>query len=157
MIEDPAAPEDALVPAGLLRRLGAMLYDGLLLQALLMVATALLLPLTGGEAIAPGTHPVLAFVYRGVLLLVVVGFFGLFWTQRGQTLGMAAWRLRVQRDDGRLLTWGDTVRRLAWSVVSLLPLGLGYLWILLDPARRAWHDRLSGTRVVVLPKARDRP
>ena len=145
------------MPAGLLRRLGAMLYDGLLLQALLMVATALLLPLTGGEAIAPGTHPVLAFVYRGVLLLVVVGFFGLFWTQRGQTLGMAAWRLRVQRDDGRLLTWGDTVRRLAWSVVSLLPLGLGYLWILLDPARRAWHDRLSGTRVVVLPKARDRP
>ena len=138
--------------AGLLRRLGAMLYDGLLLLAVLMVATALFLPLTGGEAIDPRTDPLLEFVYRAVLVLLVVGFFGLFWTRRGQTLGMASWRLRVEREDGSLLGWGDTLRRLGWSLLSLLPLGLGYLWILFDPLRRAWHDRLSGTRVVVLPK-----
>jgi len=129
-----------------------MLYDGLLLLAVLMVATALFLPLTGGEAIDPRTNPLLEFVYRAVLVLLVVGFFGLFWTRRGQTLGMASWRLRVEREDGHLLGWGDTLRRLGWSLLSLLPLGLGYLWILFDPLRRAWHDRLSGTRVVVLPK-----
>ena len=138
--------------AGLLRRLGAMIYDGLLLLALLMVTTALFLPFTGGEAISPHDTPALEYAYRGVLLLVVVGFHGLFWTRRGQTLGMASWRLRVEREDGRLLGWGDTLRRLAWAVVSWLPLGLGYLWILADPQRRAWHDRLSGTRVVVVPK-----
>jgi uncharacterized RDD family membrane protein YckC len=138
--------------AGLLRRLGAMLYDGLLLLAVLMVATALFLPLTGGEAIDPRTDPLLEFVYRAVLVLLVVAFFGLFWTRRGQTLGMASWRLRVEREDGSLLGWGDTLRRLGWSLLSLLPLGLGYLWIVFDPQRRAWHDRLSGTRVVVLPK-----
>jgi len=44
------------------------------------------------------------------------------------------------------------VRRLGWALVSLLPLGLGFLWILFDPEKRAWHDRLSRTRVVVLPK-----
>ena len=129
-----------------------MLYDGLLLLAVLMVATALFLPLTGGEAIDPRTNPLLEFVYRAVLVLLVVGFFGLFWTRRGQTLGMASWRLRVEREDGSLLGWGDTLRRLGWSLLSLLPLGLGYLWIVFDPLRRAWHDRLSGTRVVVLPK-----
>jgi uncharacterized RDD family membrane protein YckC len=129
-----------------------MLYDGLLLLAVLMVATALFLPLTGGEAIDPRTDPLLEFVYRAVLLLLVVGFFGLFWTRRGQTLGMASWRLRVEREDGSLLGWRDTLRRLGWSLLSLLPLGLGYLWILFDPLRRAWHDRLSGTRVVVVPK-----
>ena len=138
--------------AGLLRRLGAMIYDGLLLLALLMVTTALFLPFTGGEAISPHGTPALEYAYRGVLVLVVVGFHGLFWTRRGQTLGMASWRLRVEREDGRLLGWGDTLRRLAWAVVSWLPLGLGYLWILADPQRRAWHDRLSGTRVVVVPK-----
>ena len=138
--------------AGLLRRLGAMIYDGLLLLALLMVTTALFLPFTGGEAISPHDTPALEYAYRGVLVLVVVGFHGLFWTRRGQTLGMASWRLRVEREDGRLLGWGDTLRRLAWAVVSWLPLGLGYLWILADPQRRAWHDRLSGTRVVVVPK-----
>jgi uncharacterized RDD family membrane protein YckC len=144
----PATPERA----GLPRRLAAMFYDTLLLLALLMVATALFLPFTGGEAIDPHTQPALELVYRLVLLVLVAGFFGLFWTRRGQTLGMATWRLRVEREDGRLLTWGDSLRRLGWALVSLLPLGLGFAWLLVDPERRAWHDRLSGTRVVVLPK-----
>jgi uncharacterized RDD family membrane protein YckC len=140
-------------PAGLLRRSGALLYDGLLLLAVLMMATGLFLPLTGGEAISPRDHPLLEFVYRGVLVLLTIGFFGIFWTRRGQTLGMASWRLQLEREDGGPLTWGDTVRRLAAALLSWLPLGLGYLWILVDPERRAWHDRLSRTRVVVVPKA----
>ena len=138
--------------AGLPRRLAAMFYDGLLLVAVLMIATALLLPLTGGEAITPADHPWLEFAYRLVIVGLVVLFFGTFWTRRGQTLGMASWRLRVEREDGTLLTWGDTVKRLAASLISWLPLGLGYFWILLDRDGRAWHDRLSRTRVVLLPK-----
>ena len=150
---DPAAPQPAPPGrAGLLRRLGAMLYDVLLLIGVLMVTTALFLPFTGGEALDPHTRPVLEFVYRCTLLAAIVGFYGLAWTRTGQTLGLASWRLRVEREDGCLLTWKDTLRRLAWAVVSLLPLGLGYAWILVDPRRRAWHDRLSGTRVVLLPK-----
>ena len=151
MTQDSTVTPALPARAGLLRRLGAMIYDGLLLVALFMVATALFLPFTGGEAVHPRATPLLESAYRGVLLLVVVGFHGLFWTRRGQTLGMASWRLRVEREDGRLLDWGDTLRRLAWAFVSLLPLGLGYLWILFDPQRRAWHDRLSRTRVVVVP------
>jgi uncharacterized RDD family membrane protein YckC len=144
----PALPERA----GLPRRLAAMLYDSLLLLALLMAATALLLLLTGGEAIDPRTHPALELLYRLVLVVLIVGFFGLPWTRSGQTLGMATWRLRVEREDGRSLTWGDSLRRLGWALLSLLPLGLGFAWVLVDPERRAWHDRLSRTRVVVLPK-----
>lgn len=145
------------MPAGLLRRLGALLYDSLLLAALFMAATALMLPLTGGEAITAAVHPVLEYVYRAVLLAVLVAFYGFFWTRRGQTLGMASWRLRVEREDGALLTWGDTLRRLAAAAVSLAPAGLGFLWILIDPGRRAWHDRWTRTRVVVLPKKTARP
>jgi uncharacterized RDD family membrane protein YckC len=138
--------------AGLPRRLAAMFYDSLLLLALLMIVTALFLLTTGGEAIDPRTQPVLEFIYRLVLLLLIVGFFGVSWTRSGQTLGMATWRLRVEREDGRRLTWGDTLRRLGWALVSLLPAGLGFAWVLVDPERRAWHDRLSRTRVVVVPK-----
>ena len=152
MTSEPDAATDGTTPAGLLRRLGAMVYDALLVLGLLMVVTALLLPFTGGEAIVPERLPVLRYVYRLVLLGVVVGFYGLFWTRSGQTLGMASWRLRVEREDGRLLGWSDVLRRLAWAVVSLLPLGLGFLWVLFDGQSRAWHDRLSHTRVVVLPK-----
>jgi uncharacterized RDD family membrane protein YckC len=147
----PTASEPP-VRAGLLRRLAAMVYDGLLLLALLMIGTALLLPLTGGEAIVPREHPLLEQVYRLVLAAITAGYFGLAWTRGGQTLGMASWRLRVEREDGRLLGWGDTLRRLAAALLSWLPFGLGYLWVLVDPERRAWHDRLSATRVVVVPK-----
>lgn len=139
-------------PAGLLRRLAAMLYDSLLLVGIFMIATALMLPLTGGEAISPTRHPALEAVYRLVLLGLLVLFYGAFWTRRGQTLGMASWRLRVEREDGGLLSWNDTLRRLACAVLSLLPFGLGFVWILFDPQGRAWHDRMSRTRVVVLPK-----
>lgn len=137
------------MPASLLRRLGALIYDGLLLAALLMIGTACFLPFTHGEAV---TQPVLRFVLRIFLLGLIVGFFGVFWTRTGQTLGMQSWRLKVERLDGRLLSWKDVVLRLGAAFLSWLPLGLGYLWILFDAEGRAWHDRLSGTRVVVLPK-----
>ena len=81
--------------AGVLRRLGAMLYDLLVVLALMFVVTALFLPLTGGEAITPGASGVLERIYQAALLLAVVLFFGVFWTWRGQTVGMLAWRLRV--------------------------------------------------------------
>jgi uncharacterized RDD family membrane protein YckC len=144
------------MPAGLLRRLAAMLYDGLLLLAILMIATALFLPLTGGEALTPSQHPLLEIVYRLVLVTLVVLFFGVFWTRRGQTLGMASWRLKVEREDGRLLTWNDTVKRLGAALLSALPLGLGFLWVLVDRDRRAWHDRWTRTRIVVVPKGAPR-
>jgi uncharacterized RDD family membrane protein YckC len=138
--------------AGVLRRFGAMLYDLLLVIALLFIVTALFLPFTGGEAITPGRSLVVERIYQAVLLFVVVVFFCLFWTWRGQTVGMLAWRLRVERSDGTLLTWRDALLRLGGACVSLAAFGLGYFWIWIDRDRLAWHDRWSGTRVVVVPK-----
>lgn len=129
-----------------------MLYDALIVIALLMIVTAAFLPLTGGEAITAKRHGALEYAYRALLLVVVVVFFGAFWTRRGQTLGMLAWRLKLQRVDSGPITWGDVLKRLAGASVSLLALGLGYFWIWIDRDRLAWHDRWSATRVVVLPK-----
>ena len=139
-------------PANLLRRLGAMLYDALLLAALLMLATGIALVATGGEAIRGDTHPLLEWIYRALLIALTLGFFGLFWTRSGQTLGMAAWRIKAERDDGALLTWRDSAVRLAAAALSWLPAGLGFLWMLVDRDRKTWHDRLSHTRIVRLPK-----
>jgi uncharacterized RDD family membrane protein YckC len=116
------------------------------------IGTAVLLPLTGGEAILQERYGALEYVYQAFLLTIVVCFFGLFWTRQGQTLGMMAWRLRIQREDGALLGWGDVIKRLVAALVSLLALGLGYFWIWIDRDRLAWPDRWTRTRVVVLPK-----
>jgi uncharacterized RDD family membrane protein YckC len=139
--------------AGLLRRLGALLYDALLLAALWMLTTVFFLPITGGEALSAARSPLLERVYQATLVAVLVGFYGVSWTSRGQTLGMAAWRLKVERDDGRLLTWPDVLRRLGAALLSWVALGLGWLNVLVDPQRRTWHDRLTHTRVVVVPRS----
>jgi len=145
---DPSLPQ----PAGVLRRLGAMLYDTLLIIALLMAITAALLTFTGGEAITPARLGPFEYAYQALLVFAVVAFFGWFWTRRGQTLGMTAWRLQVVREDGALLTWADTLKRLACALVSLLAGGLGYFWIWIDRDKLAWHDRWTHTRVILLPK-----
>ena len=142
-----AEPGD-LNSAGLLRRLAALLYDTLLLVAVLMTVTWLLLPLTHGEAITRETVGGFEYLYRALLLGLVIAYFGFSWTRSGQTLGMLAWRIRVLRSDGCHLRWSDVLLRLAASLLSLLPAGLGYFWMLLDPNRLTWHDRLSRTRVV---------
>ena len=133
--------------AGLLRRLSAMFYDAVLLAAMLFVASGLALLINGGEPIAPGNH-----FYTAYMVLVTYLFFAWFWIHGGQTLGLRAWRTKVLRNDGLPLTWGDTLKRFLFAVISLLPLGLGFFWSLLDQDNRAWHDHLSGTRLVLLAK-----
>lgn len=148
MTDSPDNPPSA----GVLRRLGAMFYDLLLVIAVMMVVTAVLLPFTGGEAITNERYGAWEYAYRLLLLVIVILFFGVFWTRRGQTLGMQAWRLRIQREDGGQLSWGDVFKRLGAATVSLCLAGIGYWWIWIDRDRLAWPDRWTHTRVVVLPK-----
>mgnify|MGYP001592938461 FL=1 len=73
--------------AGLLRRLGAMLYDALLLLALWFLATVPFIAIEGGESIEPCSGP-LHIGYQLTLIVVAYGFFVGFWGHRGRSLGM---------------------------------------------------------------------
>jgi uncharacterized RDD family membrane protein YckC len=127
---------------GLLRRLAACFYDCLVLAAVLMMAGALWVAVSRVAA-APGD-----WLFRGYLLAVAAVFFGAFWT-RGETLGMRAWKLRLVAADGQPPGWGRALLRFATAFISWAALGLGFLWVLVDRERLAWHDRLSGTRLVM--------
>ncbi len=140
------SPSTGLPRAGLLRRLGAMFYDSLLVLALLFVATAIAMPFGGGTHIARDNP-----LFPLYLLSVTYLFFAWFWIHGGQTLGMRAWRLRVQRMDGRPLGWLQSLLRFMAAIAALLPLGLGLWWLLFDREGLAWHDRFSESEVVVLP------
>ena len=131
-------------PAGLFRRLGAAVYDTVLLVAVLFIATAAVLPLTGGQAIAVGT-----WWYKPYLLLVSYAYFAGFWVLGGQTLGMRAWKLWVRSVDGTPLSWRAAALRFVGAIVSWLVLGLGFFWVLIDKQKLAWHDRLSASRLWV--------
>ncbi|OZB06613.1 MAG: hypothetical protein B7X54_01590 [Idiomarina sp. 34-48-12] len=144
--------------AGFLRRLAAMVYDLLVAVAILMLASgvAMLLPailnkmgtieLTESFTAADWLNQTPLY---GIYLLMVLGsFFGWFWWRSGQTIGMRAWRLKVQQRNGQRLTKKQAAIR-----ILTCALGLGNLWVLVDfKNRRAWHDYAAGTELVTLSK-----
>ena len=134
--------------AGLLRRLAAIVYDLLLVVAVLFMATVPFIAVRGGEPVEPDGN----LVYQLTIAATIYAFFVFFWSWRGRTLGMQAWRIQLETMDGKRPDFRIASVRFLAAVVSLLPLGLGFLWQLWDRDKLAWHDRLSGTRVRYYPK-----
>ncbi len=132
-------------PAGLLVRLAAIFYDSLLLLSVLVIATAIALLVTKGTL---HTHNPF---FRTLLFLICFSFYAWFWLHGGQTLGMRAWRLRIQNFDGRPITVWQALLRFLVAIPSLAFAGLGFLWMLVDRDKMTWHDRFSESVIVRLP------
>ena len=135
---------------GLLRRLAAMLYDTLLIVALLSLVTIPFIAVRGGEPVETSENA----LYQAVLVLVVYAFFVGFWTWRGRTLGMQSWGLQLETADGAKPGFAQATARFFTALLSWLPLGLGFFWQLVDRERLTWHDRLSKTRLVYYPRSK---
>jgi uncharacterized RDD family membrane protein YckC len=75
-----------------------------------------------------------------------------FWTWKGTTIGGIICQLRVVRTDGTPLRFIDALVRGLSAIFSIVVVGLGVFWILRDPERQAWHDRIAGTYVVKVPR-----
>lgn len=136
--------------ASLWLRLFAAVYDLLPLLGLWFLAAVLALVMTGG---ALDVHRIGDKLF--VQLLVLAGsaaYFVVSWLRGGQTIGMKPWRLRIVRADGAPLRTSQALLRFAVALLSLLPLGAGYWWMLFDRERRAWHDLAAGTLVVRMEK-----
>ena len=135
----------------LIRRLAAVVYDALLVGALLFLATIPFIAIRSGEPVEIGDN----MIYRLVLAVVIYVFFVGFWSYSGRTLGMQSWRLQLQDDHGQVPSVARASLRFVASLLSWLPLGLGFVWQLWDPQHLAWHDRISKTRLVYYPKKTD--
>jgi uncharacterized RDD family membrane protein YckC len=160
-------------PAGLFRRLAALLYDLLLVIALGFVVTFAMLPLTHGEAILSSTQGLVGHAYHALLAMLVFAYFGWSWTRSGQTLGMRAWRIRLESAGARRLTWAKSLVRfllgtgLAWlatlgawyfaqpgfpagdagAAALVAPLLVNYAWILFDAEGRSLQDLAGRARM----------
>lgn len=132
--------------APLLRRLGAMLYDALLVIALMFMVSMPFIAIRGGEPVEAGDP-----FYRLTMLATAWLFFIYFWTRSGRTLGMQSWRLQLELPDGGRPGIGRATLRFFGALLSCLPCGLGFWWQLWDRDGLSWHDRLSGTRIRYYP------
>jgi len=154
--------------AGFVSRLAGFLIDSVLIGATTLVATwaaVSLLAEIGIEildcaALEP-QYPVKAWLCHA---LVVAGpiastafivLYGLiFWATTGQTPGKAVMGVRIVRVNGRPMNLITAARRTIGYLLSLASVGLGFLVILSDDRRRAWHDRFAGTVVIYSWEAR---
>lgn len=144
-------PTPTLPAPALPRRLAAIVYDTLLVVPLIMVCVGAGLGIrhllgSAADSLLP------AVLVQSIAIFSCIGFFGIFWLKSGQTLGMQAWRLKLVPMPGNEITFGRVVTRCLSALLSLACLGMGYWWCLFDRRKRCWHDYLSGTELVLLPK-----
>ncbi len=75
-------------------------------------------------------------------------YFAYQWTLSGKTIGMALLGVRVVKTDGSPIGARQAVIRTVTLPLSIIVFGLGFLGILTNRRRYAWHDRLAKTAVV---------
>jgi len=144
LLDEPAAqpaPAPAIEPAPLSRRLLALVVDQALIAAA-VVATALLAVSRVSQL--PGMHTV---ELDAALVLVAVGlaYHACFLTLDWATPGMKYAGIEIESFSGFRATRAQRWGRMMAMLLSVLPLGLGFVWALFDDESLAWHDRLSKT------------
>ncbi len=149
-----------MTPARFGRRYIAFLLDISFLEILGVLATVPLVNQTDqglakvlirwfamGEISPEGVW--LVALYCLVLGLLWSMYFIGFTTACGQTPGKRIMGLHVVNENGTPVNWdAASVRCFIGYPVSLLPLGLGFYWALVDKNNQAWHDKIAGTLVI---------
>ena len=128
--------------ASLRLRLVSLVYEGILLSAVLFVSSYLFLSVArDAQSGSPRA------IFQIYLLSVCAPYFVFCWARTGQTLPMKTWRIRVVTAEGGRLSPGRAFKRYLLAIPGMLS-GLSLLWAPFDRDRQFLHDRLADTRIV---------
>jgi uncharacterized RDD family membrane protein YckC len=164
---------DTDIPAALWRRLAGLVYDLVVVVAIVMVVGMLCQIATGGQLIGTGARTVVPWWYPLLQCAVVAAYFVVSWLRGGQTLGMRPWQMRLRMRDGGPVRWPAALVRAAVALSPLLLLGFGrftttrtalllplaawavfFAVALFDRRRRALHDIVAGTALTIFAPPR---
>ncbi len=143
-MQDNATP---LSPASFMARIAAMIYELLLVTAVVFVASFIIAPVVG-ELHEPWQR----HLFQGYILGVLFIYFSTFWLRSGQTLAMKTWRIRLVQQNGSPLTLKLAAFRFVLALAGILLAGIGLWWALIDRDKQFLHDRIAGTRLVCVPR-----
>jgi len=90
----------------------------------------------------------LSVLFAALIPILMIVYYVGFWSLTGRTPGKWVLGLRVVGSDGEPPRLGRSFIRLFGYVVSALAFWMGYLWVLVDNDRQAWHDHMAHTWVV---------
>ena len=135
----------SLVHAGLFRRLAALVYDALIVIAILFLASAIamlvVVLIMGSAAITEQNVLVENPIYFAWLIFCWFYYYSWCWQRGGQTLGMKAWRLKLVSNDGDKISYKNALLRFLSALF-----GLANFWLLVS-GKRGWHDILSHSNI----------
>jgi uncharacterized RDD family membrane protein YckC len=152
-------------PAGFISRAAAFIFD-LIIIAVITALTTMVLGLlvdffraTLFSRLVQDTKfadfydlvgKIINFAMSTVLVLL---YFAICWSLVGFTPGMFLTGLRIARKNGELPGFFRSLARILLFTLSALVFFIGFLWVIVDRRRQAWHDKIVGTYVVymVLP------
>lgn len=156
--------------AGMITRAVALIIDILIvIVAVLIISAAITLPLDFFLNVNPascGVDPVqgtwlqrwptifnlLCNFSNRILLAVAIltgpVYFIFLATAGGQTVGKYVMGVRIVSENGKPMGYGKATLRWLGYFVSLIPLGLGFAWVVVDDRRRGFHDKIAGTCVI---------
>jgi uncharacterized RDD family membrane protein YckC len=144
----------ALEFAGFWRRLAAFIIDAIILS----VISSALFPFKwfGWADLLNGNWYWVIFsilaVSNMVNVLIYVAYYAGFWTWSGQTPGKILLNIKIIRTNGSNITMGYSLLRCLGYIISIIMLGIGFLWIAFDPHKQGIHDKIADTYVVKLPE-----
>lgn len=142
--------DKANTPATFIRRLCAMFYDALLALSFVLVfgffSMVVVQSLFGIDNVEAGS--MLAKMFFVYIMFLYFVFYAWFWTHGGQTLGMRAWKIKLIQNNGAPISWSHASLRFCYSLISWIPCGAGYLWMLIDKEKRAFHDIASRSQII---------
>ncbi len=122
------------VSAGFGERFVAVLIDALIL----LIPNAIVFAVLDGGPLA-----------NLIQFVIGAGYAVYFWSSSGQTPGKSIMKLKVvHADGGNVLTPGQAILRYIGTIISAIPLLLGYLWAIWDPKHDTWHDKIASTKVI---------
>lgn len=144
--------------AALWRRLAAILYDSTLIIAIWMIVGFITLKAFGiteartleGDVVV--LDPLFGKVLFCAMMFSAFTFFSWFWTHSGQTLGMQAWKLKVQNSDGSAITYKQSLIRFLLAPCSFFCFGLGYFFMFVNPDKQTFHDKISKSEIIKIKR-----
>ncbi len=136
----------AMSDVSLARRMGAIMYDILLVFSLVFLIMGVVIALVFDNQ--AHSNPIL---FYAITLPTTYLYFAISWTKGRQTLGMKAWQFQVVQRNGRSITHAQALRRFVLAALSLTVFGAGFFYQLWHKNNLAWHDLHSNTRLIKNP------
>ena len=129
------------MPVSIWRRFASIIYDALLVLAILIVMSIPFFSFNVEE------NYLLKITMQVYFYFIIQYFFVWFWVNNGGTLGMKTWKIKISCDNGETISYKKAIIRFNIAIISILFFGLGFLISLFRKDKKCLHDIISKTNL----------